>query len=141
MTRTGEVIHVAIDDRRTATRRPDVRVHRLVGLADRVQWNVGPPRVRLEDALLSWCSEAATRTDALVLVTDACRRRVTTPVRLAAELHRRPRLTHRAWLLTVLEEAADGVQSALESSYRRRVERGHGLPRPGCTVGRYFRAD
>jgi hypothetical protein len=37
---------------------------------------------------------------------------------------------HRAWLLGVLQEAADGVQSLLEASYRRRVERAHGLPRP-----------
>jgi hypothetical protein len=37
---------------------------------------------------------------------------------------------HRRWLLGVLQEAADGVQSLLESSYRRRVEQAHGLPRP-----------
>ena len=127
--RAGATIHVAIDASRTATRLPGVRVHRLVDLDDRVQWHLGPPRVRLEDALLAVCSETAHRVDALALVSDACRRRVTTPARLAAELARRPRVTHRAWLLSVLQEAVDGVQSLLESSYRRRVERAHGLPR------------
>ena len=128
--RSGDVIHVAIDESRTATRVPGVRVHRLVGLADRVQWQMRPPRVRLEDALLSKAGEARTPTAALALVADACRRQVTTPARLAAELRLRPRIHHRHWLLSVLQEAADGVQSLLESSYRRRVERAHGLPRP-----------
>jgi len=128
--RAGDVIHVAIDVERTHTPVPRVRVHRLVGFDERVQWHLGPPRVRLEDALLSMCSRAADRVDALALVSDACRRRVTTPARLAAELTRRRHVTHRRWLLEVLEEAADGVQSLLESSYRRRVERAHGLPRP-----------
>jgi hypothetical protein len=128
--RAGDVIHVAIDQSRTATRLPRVRVHRLAGFQERVQWNLGPPRVRVEDALLSRCAEAATPVDALAVLTDACRRRITTPTRLAAELHRRPTVARRGWLLQALDEAADGVQSLLESSYHRRVERAHGLPRP-----------
>ncbi|HET6560730.1 MAG TPA: hypothetical protein VFG72_02560 [Marmoricola sp.] len=48
----------------------------------------------------------------------------------AAELHRRTRVRHRRWLLQVVQEAADGIQSLLEGSYRRRVERAHGLPHP-----------
>ena len=128
--RAGDVIHVAVDAARTPTRLPKVRTHQLVDLETRVQWHLGPPRVRLEDALLSLCSRAGSRVDALALVADACRRRVTTPTRLAAELGRRTRVKNRRWLLQVLQEAADGVQSLLESSYRRRVERAHGLPRP-----------
>ncbi|HET6561962.1 MAG TPA: hypothetical protein VFG72_08820 [Marmoricola sp.] len=128
--RAGDVIHVAIDESRTASRLARVRVHRLVGFEERVQWNLGPPRVRMEDALLSRCGEATTRVDALAVLTDACRRWITTPTRLAAELHRRPTVAHRGWLLQLLDEAAEGVQSLLESRYRRRVERAHGLPRP-----------
>lgn len=128
--RAGDVIHVAIDESRTATRILGVRVHRLVDFDDRVQWQTRPPRVRLEDAVLHRAGEAVTRVAALTVVADACRRRITTPARLAAELRRRPRVQHRQWLLGVLQEAADGVQSLLESSYRRRVERAHGLPRP-----------
>jgi hypothetical protein len=129
--RAGDVVHVAIDaSRGVATRLPGVKVHRLVGLEDRVQWNLGPPRVRFEDALLTMCSEVGSRVEALALVSDACRRRRTTPWRIGEELRRRPRVTHRGWLLDVVDEAAAGVHSLLESSYRRRVERAHGLPRP-----------
>ena len=130
VTRAGEVIHVAIDAERSVDRLAGVRIHRLRGFDGRVQWNYGPPRVRLEDALLSKCRGAATRVDALAVVSDACRRRITTPSRLAAELRRRTHAHHRGWLIAVLDEAAEGVQSLLESSYRRRVERAHGLPRP-----------
>lgn len=129
--RAGHPIHVALDASRTPTLLSGVRIHRLVGLQDRVKWNVGPPRVRLEDALLSMCTRCTTRVEALSLVSDACRRRITTPARMAAELSRRPRVRHRGWLMQVLQEAADGVQSLLESSHRNRVERAHGLPRPG----------
>jgi hypothetical protein len=68
ITRAGSVIHVAIDESRTATRLPGVRIHRLVDLGDRVQWQTRPPRVRLEDALLSRAGGATTRTAALALV-------------------------------------------------------------------------
>jgi hypothetical protein len=128
--RAGDVVHVAIDESRTATALPKVRVHRLAGLDERVLWNVGPPRVRTEDALLSRCAGAASRVDALAVLADACRRRITTPARLAVELQRRPTVARRGWLIQVLDEAADGVQSLLESGYRRRVEQAHGLPRP-----------
>jgi hypothetical protein len=127
--RAGDVIHVAVDASRTPTPLSGVRAHQLVGLERRVQWNLAPPRVRVEDALLGMCCGAVTRVQALTIVADACRRRITTPSRVAAELHRRPRVRHRGWLLEVVQEAADGVQSLLESSYRRRVERAHGLPR------------
>lgn len=126
--RRGEVIHVAVEADRTPRSRNGVRLHRLVGLHERVMWHAGPPRVRLEDALVSMCGEVKDRVRALALVSDACRRRTTTPARLAAELARHPRVRHRRWLLQVLQEAADGVHSLLEAGYRRHVERAHGLP-------------
>ena len=125
----GDVIHVAVDRSRKPERRDGVRVHRLADFENRVRWNLGPPKVRLEDAVLSLCSLAVTRSDALAVASDACRRRRTTPERLLTELARRPRLHHRAWLADVLRETAEGIQSPLESSYVRRVERAHGLPR------------
>jgi hypothetical protein len=79
--------------------------------------------------LLGLCAGAPTRSSALTIASDACRRRRTTPERLLRELEARPRLRHRAWLRGVLLETATGVQSALESSYLRKVERAHGLPR------------
>jgi hypothetical protein len=125
----GDVVHVAVADGRTLEQRPGVRLHWLTGFEDRVLWGTSPPRVRFEDALLSLCAAAPTRTSALTIAADACRRRRTTPERLLRELETRPRLRHRAWLRDVLLETATGVQSALESGYLRRVERAHGLPR------------
>ena len=126
----GEVVHVAVDQSRHPRPSPGVRVHRLSDFDHRVQWNLSPPRVRLEDATLSVSAGYGDRVRALALVSDLCRTRRTTPGRLAAELSRRPRLKHRAWLLLVLQEAADGVHSVLEATYLRRVERPHALPRP-----------
>jgi len=124
----GEVIHVAVDASRKPTPREGIRVHRLQGFEDRVRWNLGPPRLRLEDALLA-VAASGTRTQALARATDECRGRRTTPARLATELDRHPRLRHRRWLLEALDDVAAGVQSPLEAAYVRRVERAHGLPR------------
>jgi hypothetical protein len=127
--RAGDVIHVAIDASRTVVAPAGVRIHRLVDLDARVAWNLSPPRVRFDDALLSVAGEQADRVQALAVISDACRRRSTTPARLASALEARSNAHHRRWLLAVLQEAADGVQSVLESAYLRRVERAHGLPR------------
>lgn len=126
----GDPLHVAVDVDRNLVERPGITVHRILGLDDRVRWNLGPPRVRLEDTIVTMCAEAATRTAALVIASDACRRRRTTPGRLLAELERRPNVRHRRWLREVFLETAAGIQSALESAYLRRVERPHGLPWP-----------
>lgn len=128
--RGGEVIHVAVDASRSPRPIRGVSLHRLTDLDERARWNLAPPRVRLEDAALSLCSGYGDRVRGLKVISDLCRKRLTTPGRLAAELDRHPRVRHRAWLLQVLQEAADGVQSLLESSYRRHVEQAHGLPRP-----------
>jgi hypothetical protein len=125
----GDVIHVAVDPSRKPLARPGIKVHRLGGLEQRGLWHLAPPRVRFEDAVLSMCSAADSRVSALVIASDACRRRRTTPERLLTELARRPRVRNRGWLRAVLAEIADGVQSPLESAYVRRVERAHGLPR------------
>ena len=125
----GEPIHVAVDPRRNPVQRQGVRLHRLDDLEHRVLWNLSPPRVRFEDALISVAASATSRTSALSVLSDACRRRRTTPERLAAELAQRVNVKHRAWLLAAVAEVAGGVQSALESAYLNRVERAHGLPR------------
>jgi hypothetical protein len=124
----GDTIHVAVSSDATPVNRPGVRLHWLTDLDDRVLWNLGPPRVRFEDALLTVAGRAETRTEALALLADGCRRRRTTPARLAAELELRTGLKNRAWLLGAITETGQGIQSALESAYLRRVERPHGLP-------------
>jgi hypothetical protein len=125
----GDPIHVAVDSDATPVSRPGVKLHWLTDLDDRVLWNLGPPRVRFEDALLTVAGRAETHTEALALLADGCRRRRTTPARLAAELEPRTNLKNRAWLLAAITETGQGIQSALESAYLRRVERAHGLPR------------
>jgi hypothetical protein len=126
--RAGSLIHVAVAADRNVLRRPGVALHLLGCFEERVQWNTGPPRIRLEDALLMMCTTADSRADALRLLTDACRRRLTNPDRLLAELERHRQVKRRAWLREVLGDAATGVQSVLESGYLRRVERAHALP-------------
>jgi len=127
---SGQVIHVAIARERTGARVPGVRLHRLAGLGERVQWNLSPPRVRFEDALLMLCEAAPTRSQAPALAADACQRRRTTPARLRAALLGRARMRDRKWMLGVLTDLQAGVRSVLEAAYLRKVERAHGLP-PG----------
>ena len=125
----GDVIHVAISDLRSAPA-PETRVqvHRLRDFDRRVRLDRSPPVQRYEDALIGTCT-GLERSKALELVSEACRSRRTTPLRLHAELMGRPTQHDRRWLVGVLQDAADGVHSVLESVYLRRVERAHGLPR------------
>ena len=125
----GDVIHVGVREGRSGlTRERGIQVHRLRHLDDRIQWNRSPPRQRLEDAVISLASTQPRR-QAVELITDACRSRRTTPGRLHRELSDHCNVRDRAWLLSVLDDAARGVQSVLEHTYLRRVERAHGLPR------------
>jgi hypothetical protein len=125
----GEVIHVAVAEGRHFGRVVSgVRVHRLRDFDRRVQWNRSPPRQRYEDAVISQCDRAESRTQVLDLISDACRSRLTTAERLAEDLARRPSIKDRDWISRVLDDVASGVHSVLESTYLDRVERAHGLP-------------
>ncbi|WP_143448642.1 hypothetical protein [Kineosporia sp. A_224] len=96
---------------------------------DEVVHPVGsPPRVRLEEALLDVVRNAPPG-QVVDLVIRATATRRTTPGRIRAALVQRPRIRHRALLAEMLGEVTEGVQSALESRYRRAVERAHELPR------------
>ncbi|WP_433021811.1 hypothetical protein [Kribbella sp. CA-294648] len=64
------------------------------------------------------------------ILLDACRQRRTTPQRLQTELESLSRLPGRGLLQQILLDAAEGVQSFLEQSYLRRVERAHRPPSP-----------
>jgi hypothetical protein len=56
---TEEVIHVAVDRRRTTLVAPaGIRVHHVVRLHQLVQWNLGPPRLRYEEAALAVAAQA-----------------------------------------------------------------------------------
>ena len=123
------LIHVAIEHPRSAVRIDGVKLHRLVKLDGRVRWNLSPPRLRLEDAVLDVCSEAPNQTEALAIAADACQQRFTTPARLLVALEDRQRLRFARWLRSALTDIGAGVMSVLEHAYLRKVERAHGLPR------------
>lgn len=132
-------IDVAVDADRNVTPTQGVRVHRLRGLADRVQANLGPPRVRYDDAVLDVALDAPTPLDAVAVLADACGGRRTTAQRLLRTARSRSRLRDRAWLVGVLEDVAEGTCSVLEHGYLDRVLRPHGLP-AGLRQVRHSRA-
>jgi hypothetical protein len=122
------VIHVAVDKSRNLVAPDGVRLHRMPGFGERVLWNLGPPRVRYEQALLDQAADARTDLDALGLLADACGSRRTTAQRLLGALAERPRIARRSWLSSVLADIASGTCSVLEHGYLTKVERPHGLP-------------
>lgn len=142
LTIADDLVHVAVEARRSVSSPVGVAVHRVRGLEPRVLWHLGPPRVRVEHALLDVASRARDEDSAVRLIADACQTRHTTPQRLLDALVVRSRLPRRRLLVTILSDVACGAYSVLERRYLLRVERPHGLPgghrqrrvRPGRTV-------
>lgn len=140
-----EPIQVAIEHRRTVTAPPGVRVHRRRGLDEQVLWNLGPPRVRYENAVLDVAVAATDDLAALGVIAAACQSRRTTAARVLVRLEDRSRLERRRWLTAVLRDVAEGTCSVLEHEYLIRVERPHGLAVPerqlraGSSMGLVFR--
>ena len=125
---SGDPIHVAIEHPRNGARISGVTLHRLSGLADKVQWHRSPPRLRIEEAALDVAGEALSTARAIDVVTEVCNRRATTPQRLLEALERRRRTPRGQELRRALRDVADGTHSALEAGLVRRVMRTHGLP-------------
>ncbi|MFG1812876.1 type IV toxin-antitoxin system AbiEi family antitoxin domain-containing protein [Kribbella sp. NPDC049174] len=123
-----DVIRLEIPHERRVRRQVGVVLTRCRDFDSRVAGSREPPIVRLEVAVLAVASRLPRREGAIALVLDTCRQRRTTPQRLLAELDRLQRLPRRALLVEVLEDAAEGIESFLELSYLRKVERAHGLP-------------
>lgn len=135
-----DVIHVAIDRSRRAADLPRVRLHVIDLRPEEILFQLKPPRMRLEYALLRVAAGSTSDTAAIAVLADACQQRRTTPQRLLASLSRRPRLPRRRFLVEVLDDVAEGAYSVLEHRYLTRVERPHGLPtakrQRRVTVGR-----
>jgi hypothetical protein len=123
------VIHVAIDHRRAVRAPHGVRIHRRRRLEGLVRWNLSPPRLRLEEAVLDVALGTADDLEAIGVLARAVQTRRTTAGRLIASLDERPRVRRRAWLRDVLRDLAEGACSVLEREHMVRVERAHGLPR------------
>jgi len=127
--RTEDVIHVAVDRRRgTRVVRPGMRIHRIAHLRARSQWNLGPPRLRYEEAVLDVAASGASELAALDVLAGAVQSRRTTAARLQDTLAARIRTPRRAWLAAVLDDVATGACSVLEHGFLTRVERAHRLP-------------
>lgn len=108
---------------------PDrVDVHRCRDFADRLFGTREPAIVRVEVALLAVAGRQARDDRAVSVLLDACRQGRTTAERLETELAATARVPRRAVLRGVLGDVSGGVQSFLELSYVRRVERAHRLP-------------
>lgn len=122
-------IHVAVARDRTCAVPPDVVLHRLSRFDECVLWNLGPPRVRMEEAVVDLAAEAADDFAAVAVLANAVQARRTTAPRLRAALAGRSRVGRRSFLDGVLRDVADGTCSVLEHAYLTRVERPHGLPR------------
>ena len=88
----------------------------------------GPPRLRLEIAVLETASDQRGAGRAIGVIADACQQRLTTPDRLEQAMALKPRLRWRTELAAVVADVSAGAYSFLEAEYMRRVERPHGLP-------------
>lgn len=138
------LVHVAVDHGRTVSAPPGVRVHRVRGLAAKARWDLSPPRMCVEDAVLDAAASARDDFAAVAVVAAAVGGRLTTAARLAEALGQRRRIARRAFLRGVVEDVGRGECSVLEREYARRVERAHGLPAgrrqvPGDSRGRVYR--
>lgn len=122
------LVHVAVDHGRTVSAPPGVRVHRVRGLAAKARWDLSPPRMCVEDAVLDAAASARDDFAAVAVVAAAVGGRLTTAARLAEALGQRRRIARRAFLRGVVEDVGRGECSVLEREYARRVERAHGLP-------------
>ncbi|KHO17701.1 type IV toxin-antitoxin system AbiEi family antitoxin domain-containing protein [Mycolicibacterium setense] len=130
LTDGGSVIHVAVGRDRGVLAEPHgVRIHHLAHLHERVLWNIGPPRLRYEEAALDVACQAISEFDAIAVLANACQSRRTTALRLLRALDARRRVRRRRWLRAVLADIVEGTCSVLEHAYLNRVERAHGLPR------------
>ena len=124
----GAPIHVAVDRQRQCRVPPEVVLHRVVDLEKKVLWNLGPPRMRVEEAVLDVAATAPDDLSAIAVLGEAVQSRRTTADRMLAALRTRTRVRRRAFLEAVLCDVAAGACSALEHAYLVRVERAHALP-------------
>lgn len=121
-------ISVVIDRDRRVVAPSGVRVVRTFGLDERVLWNLGPPRMRYDEAALDVALSASGEFGAVGAVARAVQSQHTTAARMRAALDLRTRAARRNFLAAVLDDVAGGACSVLEHGYLTKVEVPHGLP-------------
>ena len=123
-------IDVAVDWSRRVAPQPGLRVHRVRGLEGKVQWNLSPPRVRVEVAAVEVAHRAPDDLAAISALATVVGSRRTLASRLRTEIEQRERLRRRRMLTELLSDLDGGTHSVLEHGYLVRVLRPHGLPEP-----------
>ncbi len=129
--RTGadeRAIRVAIPRERRVVAPLGVVVVRTYRMSSRVQWNLGPPRMRYDEAALDVALEAQDDFAAIGAVSRAVQSRHTTALRMIDALGERKRASRRDFLAGVLRDVAVGSCSVLEHGFTTLVERPHSLP-------------
>lgn len=121
-------IQVAVARDRRVLAPAGITIVRTFDLEGRVLWNVGPPRMRYDEAALDVALATAGELDAVGAIARAVQGRHTTAERMQEALARRRRARRREFLEAVLADVASGTCSVLEHAYLTRVERPHGLP-------------
>jgi hypothetical protein len=121
-------IHVVVARSRNLVVPDGVRLHRRNRAEALVNWNLGPPRVRYEHAVIDVAVAAATELEMIAALTGSVQSRRTTAQRMMSAMSARERLPRRALMTRVLTDVAEGTCSVLEHGYLSRVERPHGLP-------------
>lgn len=104
-----------------------------------------PSRTSLEQTVVDLVGHAPSESDVLEVLTKAVQRRMSVS-RFLDRLALHGRVRNRGFAVELTRLTEDGIESALELEYRRRVERAHGLP---CSVrqkwerirGRWIRSD
>ena len=123
-------IQLAVEVSRHVATPAGYQVRRVTELNARARWNLGPPRLRIEEAAIDSAQEARTPFAGVQLLADLCQSRRTTARRMLTALDGRSRATGRSWPVEVLSDIAEGTCSVLERGYLTEVEAPHGLPRP-----------
>ncbi|NLF03644.1 MAG: type IV toxin-antitoxin system AbiEi family antitoxin domain-containing protein [Actinomycetales bacterium] len=98
-----------------------------------------------EHTVIDLLDRARSVDDAVGIITQACRRRVS-PWAMRQVIADRGRLRHRRLVADLIAEAHLGIESPLERRYHHDVERAHGLPTATLQAravldGRWTRAD
>jgi hypothetical protein len=102
-------IHVVVRHDRRVRVRDVVRMEGRRGMEGRVLWNLGPPRMRYEEAVLDVVVAAATDLDAIAALAEACGGRRTTARRMGETMRGWARVPRRRWIAAVLDGVAGGT--------------------------------
>lgn len=126
--RDTDRLHVVVERDRRLAPPPGIAVQRRADFGARTLWNLGPPRLRFEEAVLDVALAGRDEVALVAALADAAGSRRTTARRLSEALALRSRVTGRRLLSEVLDDVESGTCSVLEREYLCRVERAHGLP-------------